>query len=767
MNPIKALGWLVVLGILTRGSGAEDLAISSPTLIEIPSLVAIGGQTPLYGAVGASGTNAAFVWTKAGGDGTTNLFFNRLNEFGRAIDAPPRLVASEFYLSTYSELYPAKGGYFLRYFDRTNRSAATARLLVKGIDFDGNSTFAPVVISTNLFKEADTASNGRSLLLLVENYHTSSISLDYTIVGPNGKIVSTGRLAGASGGHSFAAASDGRDFIAVWTASAPPYLRVTRFSGIDGSLSTTDVGTNVISVQTMAHGKNGYLVAGGPSMIHLSDSGTFISKIDFPAPPINPMQELIFPEGEGWILFTSEGSVLRSRRVTPTPTGLSVADNSPYAAVSSVFSSTFTPPMLSTISPFGAGKFLVVRDNGVSLLTKTAVNYMGNALDYAAQNHSDIVASPFGYLVVWTETRGLTESVRALRFAPDGSPLDNHSFEVTSYYARGRTPGVIVFDGKDYVVSVNGLTDLGVARISPQGAPDLRLQSYAISTFTTSVNLTAHKGELFASFSSDNIDAPFLLTWKLGADGQAGPEVDVHDFYLVTDGENLLSVGVKDKFQVFKIALDLAAPNPEISTNILGVSPGVLVKQLRHGFVASWATSQDGAQFAYFSKGQERLRANLLTNTQAIFADTEERLLMDSSPIQGNGLSRFDSFNLQTGERTFIETDLGKITKLHIAGATEDFLAVTESFNPEFHYVEKFWITTAKPPALAAPQLEQYRLATTLNLNPRRRYRIETSSDLVDWDLQQVVGGLSSCTAAIPWNEWESPSFIRAVLVPE
>ena len=307
--------------MLCRAGAADELAISSPTPLEAAPLV--GAQVPplLYGSLGVSGTNAAFVWTKPAQDGTTNFFLTRLNDFGRPLEEPPHLIASGSYVTPYSELYPAEGGYFLRYFNRTNRPG-TSPLVATRINFEGNMAFTPVVITTNTFKESDTASNGRALLSLVENYRTAGIKLDYTLLGFNGGIISTGVLEEASGGHSFAAASDGKDFLAVWTAAVPPLLRVTRFSGSDGSLTTTGLGTNSMFVKTMAHGKTGYLASGGGSLLHLRDDGTFIEKKPLTSLAITSRQEVVYPEGEGWILFASDSLGGRQTfRITPTSAG--------------------------------------------------------------------------------------------------------------------------------------------------------------------------------------------------------------------------------------------------------------------------------------------------------------------------------------------------------------------------------------------------------------------------------------------------------------
>jgi hypothetical protein len=261
MSQIKALGCFILFGILCRSSVADELAVSLPAAIETPALTQSTPRWQLEPGVGASGADAVFVWNKPAGDGTTNLFLTRLTDSGRPLEAPPRLVVPEFYNSWYPELYPAENGFFLRYFDKTNRNSPT-RLVATRIDADGNPAFAAVVITTNIFKQADTASNGRSLLLLFEDYHSSGITLDYTILGSNGGIISTGILQEASAGHSFAAGSDGKDLLAVWSARVEPYLRVTRFSQTDRSLSTTGFGTNMMTVQTIGHGQNGYLVGG-------------------------------------------------------------------------------------------------------------------------------------------------------------------------------------------------------------------------------------------------------------------------------------------------------------------------------------------------------------------------------------------------------------------------------------------------------------------------------------------------------------------------
>jgi hypothetical protein len=764
MNPMKALGWMVMLAVFCCHTLGDDLTITSPTMIEMPPLEPLPSRLQLYGAVGTSGTNAAFVWNSAASDGTTNLYLTRLNEFGSAIKTPPWLVAPAFYISAYPELYPAEGGYFLRYFDRPNRSGPS-RLLLKGIDFDGNQVFAPLVITTNSFKESDTASNGRSLLLLVENYRTAGIKLDYTLVSASGGILSTGVLEGASGGHSFAATTNGAELVAVWSASSSPHLRFTRISENGASVRTAGVPDKSIFVQAVAHGKNGYLVAGGASLMQLNEEGAFVAQTGISDFGLTPQQELLVAEDEGWILFAYDSAGhLRNFRVTPTAGGLRVADIAVYPTVSGLRpNATVAPTLVSEMAPFGPGRFLIVRTNGVSLLTKSGVNDVGYPLNYAQQSDSHIVSSPFGFLAVWKERRGDFYPIRILRFAPDGSPLDDESFEIGEVFSERSGSPQLLFDGKDYIVEW-AISDPMVARISPLGEPDLRIQTYSIdSIYAPEVRITAHQGELFASFSSGNVSAPLLLMWKLGPDGQVGPEIGVHGFYLVSDGAKLFSLGVNDKFEVFKIALDLAAQNPEISTNIIGSSPTARALQLRHGFVAEWSPAQ-GRSFAYFSNGQERLRANRPANAATAFADTEDRLLMVSLPPQGGHTYKFDSFNLNSGSRSFIQVDLGNVTHVDLAGGNTDFLATTDSSNAEMKYVGKFWVTTAKAPSFSAPRIEPNFVTTSLNLDPKRRYRIEASSDLMNWNLQQVVSGSPAANVTLA-NIMQG--FIRAVLVPE
>jgi hypothetical protein len=755
--------WLIMCGALCSVIASDELAISSPTIIETPPLVPAPALPLLYGSVGSSGTNAAFVWTKPAPDGTTNFFLTRLNDFGRPFAEPPRLIASGSYITPYSELYPAEGGYFLRYFDKTNRAGAS-RLVATRIDFEGNMAFPPVVITTNIFKESDTASTGRSLLVLVENYRAEGIRLDYTLLGFNGGILSTGVFEGAAAGHSFAAASDGKDFLALWSASAPPLLRVTRFTGSDGSLTTTGLGTNSMFVKTMAHGKYGYLASGGGSLLHLRDDGTFIQKKALTSLAITSRQEVIYPEGEGWILFVSDSLGGRQTfRITPTSSGLRVDDGDSYPAFSRVDNSAPIPPLVSSIAPFGPGRFLIAQNNGVSILTKTGLTPVATPLIYAQQTGGRAAASPFGYLLLWTEIRGLDSSFRGLRFAPDGSPLDNHSFEIASFYRVIFRTGNVFFDGKDYIVAWGRLA---VARISPQGAPDVRVQSYPIDTASTGagVQVVSHKGDLFAAFSVMNPSAPYLFIHKLGADGQVGPEIIVHGFGALSDGANLFSIGWNESSEIYKIAIDPDAPNHEISTNIVAVDSGLSATQLGHGFVMQLYPPEGNSSFVYFSNGQERLRAALPTNLLTPFADSDARLLMITLAPEGSHLSRFDSFNLQTGERSSAQTDLGNVTAVEAASAGSDFFAIADAFDLQKEYVANFWITSTKPPTFAVPKIEQGSFNAPLNLNPNRRYRVETSVDLFNWNLQQVVSGSSSVNVTLPGDP---QGFVRAILVPE
>src|SRR5688572_22561134 len=95
MRRIKAYGALLVVGICGFNGGgsiaAEEITVSSPAPIETPSLALLSSPSPLYGGVGRSGAYGAFIWNRAAGDGTTNLFLTRIDNFGRPVEEPPRL----------------------------------------------------------------------------------------------------------------------------------------------------------------------------------------------------------------------------------------------------------------------------------------------------------------------------------------------------------------------------------------------------------------------------------------------------------------------------------------------------------------------------------------------------------------------------------------------------------------------------------------------------------------------------------------------------
>jgi hypothetical protein len=282
----------------------------------------------------------------------------------------------------------------------------------------------------------------------------------------------------------------------------------------------------------------------------------------------------------------------------------------------------------------------------------------------------------------------------------------------------------------------------------------VRIQTSGLPEGIGNVSLVVHQNNLFAFWwENGNVRA-----WQIFANGAAGPEFSAPGQFLVSDGANLFTVGVNEQLEVFHRQIGSGA------TTVIASGSGVNAISLKNGFVAVWNGEAAGIQFAYFSHGAERLRSQPPLQTASFFAESADRLLAVSRDFNLRNRYIFKTYNLQTGATATEEADLGTVFTIDLASAGKDFLAVTHSLGPIMEYTGKFWITTVELPRFSSPQITDADLESTLVLNPERRYRLETSTDLLNWTLEQVVRGVSAFQVTTPLT---SQGFVRAILVPE
>jgi hypothetical protein len=527
----------------------------------------------------------------------------------------------------------------------------------------------------------------------------------------------------------------------------------------------------------VAPGKNGYLVLiGGGMALWLRETLDRFVQANVQV-PVSSSGTVVYPEGEGWVVFTPGQTNYNSYRITP-----SFLNGQPHLTSEPHPYPSFTPsgdvPVENRIVPFGPGRYLVPRDDipfgvppntvarGVSILTSAGLTAAAQPKAFKPQSFSAFTASPLGYFAAWTEHGVTNRLLRGLRLAPDGTRIDEHSFVIGDNTLAESQTLSCAFDGNDYVVSWGDKYPISphLARISPQGAPDIRIQSLSLPGLNT-VSLLVNQNQLFAFRSEFNGAIRDMHIWKVSATGEAGPEILVQGQYLVSDGRNIISIGLSDQLEVYRITIDPAAANPEISTNVVGLGTSATGVSLQNGFVFYWLDQAGASHRAYFSDGQEKLQ---LPPDSDYFADTTDRLLAVTAPTSYGDNYKFQSYNLRTGEIASAEADLGTIHYgVHIASAGKDFLAIADSFGREMEYIGHFWITSAAPAAFTASQITPTGVKATLNLNPERRYRIETSDNLLDWNLQEVVSASAAFDVTLPTSTSSTKGFVRAILVPE
>lgn len=770
---MRSVGLLtLILSLSADASVAADsltqriLTVSSPTPIEAPPLIAgtFVSETLVLPSLAVSGTNAVVVWHHpsgfppgAPGDPKyywTNLFLTRLDQTGQPIVEPPRLVATTYNAAVQPLLVPADFGFFMLYYAATNNAANWAYLCVS-INPEGKTLSAPVVLATNSFKYSAAANNGRTLFFAGGPY-TTDAGLDFRILGQNGEQISKGVIPGGSQ-ETFAAASDGTDYLVIWRSAAAPYLRATRVLH-DGSLSPTVGIPNIVAYQMwLAHGPSGYLAVAGSNILLLDAEGTEIKRAMFPVSPLS--HTVVYPDGADWVVFTVPAfGGLQSYRINGTT--LAVTAN-PYAEVGD-FASEWGVNMQNMVTPFGPGRFLFDYSINVATLTSAGVGPIARPASYGKQNTSRVVASSFGYAVLWTEDQD--GRIHLLRLAKDGTHMDDHSLSFGSGVLT--TMQISVFDGVDYVI---GWTDLGssvahISRIAASGDANVRQQQIIFPSGSGRFSMTVNLNTLYAWQWGGRTDIADLHIFAVSKTGALGPETLVHGEALASDGENLYSIGpITNIIHVWRIEPN-AVP-AETNDTIVGPGLGGGGVSGRDGFVAMWAPPEGGTAYAYFTNGVEQFAGQSLPLTlqPTAVALNADRLLM-AQGIVGQRGDIFYSVDLHTGQTISKQVDLGTALSVNLASAGKDFFGVTDSVGFQASFVGGFWVTEATTPSFAPAQASGGGVKATLTLDPDRHYRIETSADLLNWNLMEMVNGVSAHDVN---NSGAQQEFVRAVLVPE
>jgi hypothetical protein len=752
--------------------------------LEVPPLTDQGGKSILNASVGVSGTNAVLIWTEPANDAAagfpeiTNIVLTRISGSKEPLDAFWRTVTPGFRGPERPRLLPSQTGFFLLY-EGMVATNSPVQLLATRIDSLGTPMFAPVPIVTNVIKSYRASSNGKTVLVLYETLNAGQLELHYKLIDANGASIASGALTDAEE-RRYAVGCDGTNYLAVWQARTSPYIRASHIISDTGSSSTTVVSDSKVGIQGIGHGKNGYLIATEALLFQVSDEGTLLSQgertyRDGQYPSVFDPAAVI-AEDDGWVVFTMRSSggsgSLYSVRVTPGGGALNV-EPSGYRADYAP-SNAFDLP--ACVTRFGPGEILVITQSSCVILSRTGtIDYFSPRI-YETQTTSCLADSPFGYLAAWYQSNEPSAGFRVLRTAKDGTRLDGHSFPVGKF--DDVIPRSCVFDGSDYVIGFLGFvnSDPGesnyIARISPSGAPDVRVSPLTFPDAEQSpmFRLLRHQNKTYVIYDGPDGTTPLEKhIAELSPVNTLEAPVSIHAEsieFVVSDGENIYTIQ-RDSGSINLVRLDLVAAQPEVRTN--RISSGALAygASVHDGFVIWWEDSQQQWDLAYFTHGVQQFSAKVPFYPLTVIQSSNRLLAagVGGFPALPYGYQTFSfqTFDLQTHETATAKRALPWYLVLRIASAGDDFFCTTERIS-NGSILRSFWVTDTEQPSFSPAVAGENAIRANLSLNPNRRYRIESSTDFTTWSLRDVISGVSRHEVLVGGNEKE---FIRATLVPE
>jgi hypothetical protein len=256
------------------------------------------------------------------------------------------------------------------------------------IDASGIPAFAPARLLTNAPTSYRAASNGKTVLVAYETMNAGKPELGFKLVDSSGSSIQSGTLPDPEE-RSYAVGCDGTNYLAVWEAKTPPYVRAVYIDTKSGVVVTNALSERKAAIQGIGHGKKGYLVATArsrssgddyPPMLHVSEEGVLRSeggRLIYPGtvfskdgPPV-----AVISEEEDWVLFTVDSyHTLYSFTITSNNNDLTIQRGT-YQQLH-ISSGTFA--LESCITRFRPEEILVTVSSGYAILNRTAgADYFG------------------------------------------------------------------------------------------------------------------------------------------------------------------------------------------------------------------------------------------------------------------------------------------------------------------------------------------------------------------------------------------------------
>jgi hypothetical protein len=382
-------------------------------------------------------------------------------------------------------------------------------------------------------------------------------------------------------------------------------------------------------------------------------------------------------------------------------------------------------------------------------------------LALSRQYLATVASSPNGYLALWKEQGDRTNLV-GIRFASDGTRQDATPFIVVTNGVAGQVR--TVYETNAYHVVWVGSNDGRL--IDPTGPPNVRVAGHVVLSNIPDLEVTTFAGE--------------LVTYQRGT---AGTSISRGSQSALKS--NLISLaGTDDQlFEANAVAGQLwagliAAPLDTLArTNMLGVTllPAA-VAALETNFFVAWHDPRSTNIVGAIVSESGATRTNILfKNVSPISflkaASSESAALLSATLTNNIGFTPTTNllalYDKTTGTYSVTSQILPIVTNtFSIASLGQDFVIATSVLG-EAGPVANLQFVTATAPASATISVNADGgfTITFENLESTRRYRIERSTDLLNWEFLQTVTQTESLT--LPVDASSSSAFYRAVFEPQ
>jgi len=715
--------------------------------------------------IAANDNGALLAWVERDAAGVTNVMAVAISQDGQMTQPYGRLIGTEGLSGFAPEIYPAGDEFYVVFRQALSRAIGpgSSALVFARVDNDGRLLAPPQTIVSNVTERIISHSNGQSLLSAFVAGKGETV---LELIRRDGASVRT-VLPPQQGLRAVGLSSVGRTYLMVEQDSAG------RLQGIVVNGYTGAVYTNVIASVpgftpfALSSDESQYLLAtrgtnNATQFFLLSGDGRVLASATTNAPALTAPK--MFRYGSGWVVwgnpvFAEFYGQITAYSVTSNGDTVEVGPN-PLSRMSG-----------QTIAPFGDKGFIVGQQTltsgmyrvGCKIVTASGESPVQFPLALSRQYLATVASSPDGYVVLWKEQGDRTDLV-GVRFSNDGTRLDATPFVVLTNAVTGQVRAVYETNAYHvvWVGSVRGRL------INSTGPPNVRASGAVAISNIPDLELTKFGGELIAyqrGSAGTSISHGSLSALKPSVITLAG-----------TDERLFEANGVAGQLWAGLIGAPLETLD---RTNLLGMTldpVSVSVASLGTNFFVAWHDPQSTNVIGAIVSEDGATRTNVLfanvSPTVSLKAASSDKAALLSVTLTNNiafttTTNYLVLYEKTSGTYSVTSQILPIVTNtLSIASLGEDFVIAT-SILGEAGPVVALRFVTATEPASATISVDGGGGLTIKfdGLESTRRYRIERSTDLVNWEFLQSVTQTESLT--LPVDAALAAAFYRAVLEPE